>query len=168
MADARKTEQIHENLRRCGDTGGPNDMLLSELMLPSTDYAALMAARYFFSSLAKPSDAAWLNVFLCSHKFFPNQNNSAQVAQSVLAVVQEIRTSRRSTLRFSNPNCLDCSNFVTDEERHLVLMLRDTRFGSFSSARTHAMLLCEGNNIDALLQAVGQLVSDLLDLKLLH
>lgn len=148
---------------QCDEEGVPGDKPLDALDLSATDYGVLMAARYFFSSFVDPSKAAWLSVMLGSDDFFPEHRDSLRVVQSVLAVVHEIRSSRSSALRFSNPHCLDCAHIVTGEERHMMAMMRDIRSGTHSGAVTHAMLLCEGNAVDGLLYAGEVLTLHLAD-----
>jgi hypothetical protein len=149
--------RIHTPTQRCDQKPSAGDASLISLNLSVTNYSILMAARYFFASFANPSGAAWMSVVLCSDDFFPNHAYSSGIAQSVLAVVHEIRTSRQSTLRFSNPHCLDCANIVTAAERHLVAILRDVRSRNMSGAMIHAMLLCEGNDTKGVLDAAARL-----------
>jgi hypothetical protein len=100
-----------------------------------------------------------VTVILSCQDFFPAKRDSLRVAQSVLAMVLDIRISRKSTLRFSNSRCLDCANVITAEERHLISTIDAHREGRMSSAATHALLLCEGNGLNGLLKSVDQLIS---------
>lgn len=159
MTAPRKSHPLNVPLRLCSQKNQPGDTCLSALDLSSTDYAILMAARYFFASFARPDDHSWMTVILSCQDFFPAQRDSLLVAQSVLALVHEIRISRKSTLRFSNPHCLDCANVITAEERHLMSMINAHREGRVSSAATHAILLCEGNGINRVLNSVAQVIS---------
>lgn len=147
--------------QRCDQKPVPGDTSLIALDLSATDYAVLMAARYFFAAFANPEAATWLSVMLGSDDFFPNHDDSPRVVQSVLAVVHEIRISRKSMLRFSNPHCLDCANIVTAAERHLISILSDMRRENLSSAATHAMLLCEGHETHGVMDAVQCLIDQL-------
>ena len=152
-----KSNRIQPPIRRCDQKARPGDRLLTALDLCATDYSVLMTARYFFSSFANPNEASWMSVILSSEDFFPNHCNSPAIVQSVLRVVHAIRTSRKSMLRFSNPHCLDCNNIVTAAECHFIAILAHVRSGNFSSATTHAMLLCEGNDMTGVLGAVTRL-----------
>ena len=143
---------------RCDEKLTAGDTSLIALNLSATDYAILMTARYFFASFANPNGAAWVSIMLYSDDFFPNHYDSPRIVQSVLALVHEIRTSRRSMLRFSNPHCLDCANIVTAAERHLIAILQDVRAGKLSSATTHTMMLCEGHETKGVLDAVERLL----------
>ena len=161
MNDPRKTSSIYAPMGRCDQKPSPTDTSLIALNLASTEYAVLMTARYFFASYANPKGAAWMSVFLGCDDFFPGHKNALEIAQSVLQLVHEIRQSRTSTLRFSNPHCLDCANIVTSSERHLIMILRDLDERRTSSATTHALLLCEGNEIQGTINAARQLAGQL-------
>jgi len=150
---------------RCGQKMQQIDTTLTALNLSAEDYGVLMAARYYFASFAQPEKMSWMTVILACDDFFPQYCDAPRMAQTVLAMVHEIRISRKSTLRFSNPHCLDCANVVTAEERHLVLMLAALRAGDTSPARTHALLLCEGNETDDLLRAAQVLIRQQNDAK---
>ena len=152
-----KSNRIQPPIQRCDQKARPGDRPLTALHLCATDYSVLMTARYFFSSFANPKEAAWMSVILSSEDFFPNHCNSPAIVQSVLRVVHAIRTSRKSTLRFSNPHCLDCNNIATAAECHFIAILAHVRSGNFSNATTHAMLLCEGNDMTGVLGAVTRL-----------
>ena len=153
-----KNNHIQRPTQRCDQAPNAGDTSLIALNLSAMDYAILMAARYFFTSFADPNGAAWVSVVLSSDDFFPGHHDSPRMVQAVLALVHEIRTSRRSTLRFSSPHCLDCVNIVTAAERHLTAIIQDMRAGRFSSATTHAMLLCEGHEIKGVLDAAERLL----------
>ena len=152
-----KPNRIQPPTRRCDQKVSPGDRLLTALDLCATDYCVLMTARYFFVSFTNPKEAAWMSVILSSEDFFPNHCNSPAIVQSVLRVVHAIRTSRRPMLRFSNPHCLNCNNIVTAAECHFIAILSHVRSGNFSTATTHAMLLCEGNDMKGVLGAVTRL-----------
>lgn len=133
------------------------DVAIGDLDLVPQEYAILMASRYYFASFAQPADHSWMAVILGSQDFFP-VGAHAEIVRAVLAMVQDIRLSRRSTLRFSNPHCRHCAGVVTAEERHLVLMIRALASSATSKAQMNAMMLCEGNPTVGLIEAARRLV----------
>lgn len=142
----------------CNRVVQDSEILLDYLNLKPIEHSILTAARFYFSSFARPEESAWMNVVMFSERFFPGENSS-KIAQALLIVVHEIRISRRSTLRFQDPVCINCKNKATTEERHFVLMIKEVWLKRRATALTHAMLLCEGNNTSELLRAITKLVS---------
>ena len=146
------------NNRSCNIVAQDNEISLDYLNLKPIEHSILTAARFYFSSFARPEESAWMNVVMFSERFFPGENSS-KIAQALLIVVHEIRISRRSTLRFQDPVCIKCKNRATTEERHFVLMIKEVWSKRSATALTHAMLLCEGNKTSDLLRAINKLVS---------
>lgn len=134
------------------------DVPISALGLDPLDFSFLTAARYFCLSFAEPSEHSWVTVMLSSTSFFPDPG-SAEAMRRVLAVVHEMRSSRRSAFRFSNPRCEGCSAIVTDDERHLVQLIQATRAQRPSLAAPSAILLCEGHDSERLRKAAVDFAS---------
>ena len=146
------------NNRSCNRVAQDDEISLDYLNLKPIEHSILTAARFYFSSFARPEESSWMNVVMFSERFFPGENSS-KIAQALLIVVHEIRISRRSTLRFQDPVCIKCKNRATTEERHFVLMIKEVWSKRSATALTHAMLLCEGNKTSDLLRAINKLVS---------
>lgn len=83
------------------------------------------------------------------------------VAWAMSDLLREIRTSRRATFYFSNPDCPGCARIMTEHERRLVTALAATRRRRRSAAHVEAMLLCEGNPDETVLEGLARL-ADLL------
>ena len=146
------------NNRSCNRVAQDDEISLDYLNLKPIEHSILTAARFYFSSFARPEESAWMSVVMFSERFFPGENSS-KIAQALLIVVHEIRISRRSTLRFQDPVCIKCKNRATTGERHFVLMIKEVWSKRSATALTHAMLLCEGNKTSDLLRAINKLVS---------
>ena len=157
MNNRPKNNALHIPKSRCHQAAQEGDVSLASLELEATEYSILSAARFFFSSFANPETPSWMTVVIASEDFFPVKD-SARIVQSILIVIHEVRVSRKSTLRFSNPHCVDCQNNVTAEERHFISMVRKMNSNRPEAAVTHAMLLCEGNQTTNLLVSVGHLI----------
>ena len=142
----------------CHQAVQEGDVSLTSLQLEATEYSTLSAARFFFSSFANPETPSWMTVVIASEDFFPVKD-SARIVQAILVVIHQVRLSRKSTLRFSNPHCVDCQNNVTAEERHFISMFRKMSANRPEAAVTHAMLLCEGNQTSSLLDSVNKLIT---------
>ncbi|MEL6100886.1 MAG: hypothetical protein AAFR68_06170 [Pseudomonadota bacterium] len=127
---------------------------MSELHLDADDLGFLTAARYFCVSFAQPETSAWVYAMLSPTHFFSN-GDAAEKLRRCLAVVQDMRTTRRSVFRFSNPRCADCAAIVTQDERHLLQLVQHSRAGRKSHAASSAMLLCEGYDTDGVLRAAS-------------
>lgn len=128
------------------------DTLLEALSADIVEYGFLSAARYFCASFSAPHEAIWVTAMLGSDHFFPG-SDSAEKMRRALAVVHEMRTSRRSTFRFSNPRCQGCASVVTEDERHLLQLVQHARAHRVSMLASSAMLLCEGHSTDRVIAA---------------
>ena len=157
MSNQPKNNALNIATGRCHQAAQEGDVSLTSLQLEATEYAILSAARFFFSSFANPETPSWMTVVIASEDFFPVKD-SPRIVQAILVVVHEVRLARKSTLRFSNPHCVDCQNNVTAEERHFISMLRKMSANRPEAAVIHAMLLCEGNQTSSLLESVNKLI----------
>ena len=157
MSNQPKNNALNIATDRCHQAAQEGDVSLTSLQLEATEYAILSAARFFFSSFANPETPSWMTVVIASEDFFPVKD-SPRIVQAILVVVHEVRLARKSTLRFSNPHCVDCQNNVTAEERHFISMFRKMRANGPEAAVIHAMLLCEGNQTSSLLESVTKLI----------
>ena len=157
MSNQPKNNALNIATGRCHQAAQEGDVSLTSLQLEATEYAILSAARFFFSSFANPETPSWMTVVIASEDFFPVKD-SPQIVQAILVVVHEVRLARKSTLRFSNPHCVDCQNNVTAEERHFISMFRKMSTNRPEAAVIHAMLLCEGNQTSSLLESVNKLI----------
>ena len=158
MTAHQNSRKAHQAYERCNQSMMPGGTPIGELDLSPVEFSILCAARFFFASFAEPNSQSWLSVVLSSEDFFP-KGDSPLIVKNVLTMVHELRTSRKSVLRFSSPRCIDCSAILTAEERHIIMMLKELQRGSHSSASTHAMLLCEGNETGGLLKASETLLA---------
>ena len=141
-----------DSTRSCSKLPTPRDIPIKDLDTDQIDQAFLSASRFFFLSFAESDSSAWLTAILGSQCFFHGPG-SAEIMRRALAVVHEMRTSRRSMFRFSNPRCAGCSSIVTQDERYLLQMIQAARRGESSKTASMAMLLCEGNPTDAVIGA---------------
>lgn len=130
-------------------------MSLASLDADSVDFGFLSAARYFFVSFSERDPSAWVMAMLDSNSFFPGSDSAEKMRRS-LAVVHEMRTSRCSAFRFSNPRCQKCSSIVTQDERYLLQMIQHARAGHGSLVASSAMLLCEGNPTERVIAAANR------------
>ncbi|QBF30461.1 hypothetical protein [Thalassococcus sp. S3] len=122
--------------------------------------SVLTTARFFFLSFSEPQSAGWLTAILSAETMF-QRPDAALLTRQVLIVLQEMRQSRRSTFRFSNPRCTCCADIVTHDERHLIDTIRASRALDRSRAFSSAMLLCEGQEVGRVLTAAEALATSL-------
>lgn len=155
----RKSPSSRDQNRRCNQNNNTSNISIAELNLNAEDYAVLITARYFFASFAEPDQTLWTQPVLHSDAFFPHHSDHRANVQAVLHYIQTIRSTRRSVLMFSNPGCSCCSSIVTEPERHMIEILRNIQHGQRSKAHTHALLLCEGNDVGHVMQAATKLAN---------
>ncbi len=118
----------------------------------------LELSRIFFVSFGQPETQFWMKAFCWAEKLYPAPAG-ATVAQAVLRMLNEMRTARPHTFKYTDPRCVNCSAFMTSEEKYMMDMLCHLRKNAGAKAHLSAMLLCEGNDPTALLAAGSNLVA---------
>lgn len=137
----------------------------AETLMTFPNAAVLDIMRCFFASNCPKTTHAWETAFELSNKVFsrPGATHTGDiVAGAVLRAVQSMRRARRNTFRFSNPFCPRCRTKLTEHERHL-LTVYDSIDRDKVTARTHATILCEGENCEEFLASVSELKTMIAD-----
>lgn len=116
----------------------------------------LKIARQFFESFARPGGHAWIKAFQDAEHAFPAPFG-ATIANAILISINEMRMSRRNMFSFERSTSAFASSSLTDTERYFMLALHDVRRKNWGSARAHALVLCEGNEVSRLLAALERL-----------
>lgn len=126
----------------------------------NTSLQVLQISRMFFVSFNQPETEFWIKAYGFGEHVF-GAPLGATIAQAVLTMLNEMRCARPHTFNFTDPRCLDCSAFLTPEERYLMESFVSLRAGKHTSAQMSAMMLCEGKDPSRFLQA-AKCVSDIL------
>jgi hypothetical protein len=79
------------------------------------------------------------------------------VTLGVARLLDTIRQSRTSTFVFSNPACPCCAAIVTEHEQRIINALSAARSDRRNRAVLEMMMLCEGNDIDPVMQSLDAL-----------
>lgn len=137
----------------CGGSDGARP--LTEL--DEHELACLDIARRFCLSFANPAIPGWESAIDCAVGRFGDRRGS-QVAVAILSVLRTMRVSRRDTFVFNSPRCRTCSETLTRDEERLIGTIRSASAGRFGSTEVDAMILCQGNGVDAYVAAVRNLV----------
>lgn len=141
----------------CPRQASGKETALVDAGFDQVEHSILEICRFFFQTFAQPTCQSWLHALQrADHVFDPE--HSAQTAFSILAMVQAMRASRKSSFRFNNPYCPGCAQLLTEHERQFMGVFRGLRAGHLSEAQTHAMLLCEGHDTTAFLDRTASLV----------
>lgn len=122
----------------------------------SFELAVLAISRLFFQSFAVPDSQAWTRSYGEAYEVFSDQQAS-QINASVLATVQAMRMSRRSGFSFSSPDCENCCQLLSENERQFMAAITAARRGQRSALHANAMVLCEGNDAALFVSAVHDL-----------
>lgn len=125
------------------------------------EQAVLAMSRCFFKGFGEPESQAWLWAIEGAKAHFP-KHMASLIAIAVLDAVQEMRRSRVSMFHFNNPCCDGCARILSEHERHLMSAFVSVRQKKQGTARTSAMMLCEGNDVSGFLAALKHL-ADLID-----
>lgn len=116
----------------------------------------LQLARMFFVSFSKPETEFWMKAYGFGEHIF-GAPMGATVAQATLTMVSEMRCARPHTFNYTDPRCLDCSAYLTPEERYLMDSFVHINAGRQTKARMSAMMLCEGKDPTGFLHAAARL-----------
>lgn len=130
--------------------------LLSEQNYSIVEEDILKIARLFFVTFGQPDSQLWMHAYRFADQLYPAMTGT-NIAQATLVMLNEMRMIRPHTFNYTDPRCACCSAFVTAEERYLMDSFRHIRQGSRTRAHMAAMLLCEGNDPSAFLDAATRL-----------
>ncbi|MEM0924031.1 MAG: hypothetical protein AAGF44_05900 [Pseudomonadota bacterium] len=129
-----------------------NDLPLSACGFDAFEIAVLEVARRFFITFSRPESHGWVEAFeTAERKLSPPFG--ATLAVAVMRAIQVLRGARSTTFNFIPPDCPICSRTITQEERYLISILKAVRKRRRSEAMTHALLVCEGSDPEALVIA---------------
>ena len=118
--------------------------------------SVLEVARLYWQNFAVPETQSWLHALERSELTF-GDTHGGKIALEILAAVQAMRLCRSSCFLFNDPMCEGCSVIVSEHERQFMNVFRAARDKRWGSARTHAMILCEGNKTDQFLDRISHL-----------
>jgi len=138
----------------CSAPDHGDDLLVAEAGLDRAERQMLTVLRYFLQSFTYPTSQAWMMAFQVAGRHFPPVE-AANLALAGLDMVQAMRVGRREGFRFSNPDCPGCRQVMSGDERQLMGALAAARRGQRSRAHTHALILCEGNDVQPFLEAAN-------------
>lgn len=144
----------------CSRSPAEKEIYLSDMGFDFSERVILEIARFYWQTFAVPESQSWLRALQVAENNFGTQHGS-DIGLTILAAVQAMRISRSSCFQFNNPNCAACSKLLCEHERLFMSAYRALKDGREGSARTHAMLLCEGNDIERLICELGILASSL-------
>ena len=144
----------------CQSPSAPKNRLIGELGYDRNETAVLTVIRYFFQSFQHPASQSWVNAFGAAEARFA-QPLAGEVTARALHMVMCMRTSRKSSFCFTNPNCTRCAARVTSNEAQFMSVLKLARHHRPEAMQAHASLLCEGNDVTAYLNAVWDVVAAL-------
>lgn len=151
LADWR-TQQAYCNRRPT-----EKEVSLADAGFDHIEVTVLEVARYFWQTFALPETQSWLSALQRAELGFRGPHG-ADIGLEILATVQAMRTSRSSCFSFNDPRCKGCSAILSEHERQFMGVFRAVRDDRPGQARTHAMVLCEGNDTDALIGRMAELV----------
>ncbi len=129
-----------------------NTMPVSEIGFDAFEIGLLAVLRHFCTCFCAPQSQAWLNAYdIATERWGISEGPKA--AQSLLAVAEAMRRSRQTMFVFSSPRCLIGRENMTPNERQFMQVIHSARRGNLGVARTAAMMLCEGGDTQAFIQA---------------
>lgn len=116
----------------------------------------LTTLRLFCTTYANPRHQTWELAFETSQRDF-GPIHGPQIGMAVMNVMRALRSTRRTTFRFTNPACDCCSNTLSDHELHMMTLLQAERRGDGIARQTHAVILCEGEDPHMFLACMEEL-----------
>jgi hypothetical protein len=138
------------------------DCFVSELQLNEHEQALLCIVRLFLHSFTYPESQSWVIALSEAEKSFGEKTGN-MIASRALKTLRAIRFARRANFAFNSATCPGCSVIATEQERHMMGSLAAIRRGDIGFAQMELMILCEGNQVDKVLEAMRALAQLLAD-----
>lgn len=129
---------------------------VSDVGFDRFEIALLAVLRHFCTSLSSPQSQAWINAYGIAAEHW-GISEGPKAAQCMLMAAEAMRRARPTMFVFSNPVCLTCRETITPNERQFMQVIHAARRGNVAMARTAAMMLCEGGDTQAFVQAALKL-----------
>ena len=129
-----------------------NGTHVSDTDLDAFEVGLLAVLRNFCTSFCAPQSQAWMNAYGIATERW-GISDGPKAAHSLLTVAEAMRRSRPTVFVFSNPTCLICRAHITPNERQFMQVIHAARRGNIGVAQTAAMMLCEGGDTQAFVQA---------------
>lgn len=145
-----------DECRACHSRKQNGTKSLTMAHLDAFEIQTLTVARQFFESFARPEGHAWMHAFHIAEQAFPAPFG-ATIAHAILIAVNEMRVRRKRTFQFERPGSPFAVRSMTDCERYLIAILHHIRRKEWTSARSNALYLCEGNETGGVLAAFERL-----------
>lgn len=124
----------------------------------SVEHTTLETARLFFVAFTQPETQFWMHAYRYCERVY-SAKSGATIAQATLDMLNAMRSTRPHTFNYTDPRCRHCSEYLTSEERYLMESFRQIRLGKQTAARMSALLLCEGKDPSAFLEAALNLAA---------
>ncbi|MFN6977169.1 MAG: hypothetical protein ACK4OP_03525 [Gemmobacter sp.] len=130
--------------------GRPDEIALDSLMPDPFARLTLSLLRWHFQTFAAPASQGWLRALHCA-TLHAGPNAAGALCYDLVAVVQALRATRRSSFRFNPEGCACCRVWLTPDERRLVEMIGAVRAGRLGRAQALGQILCDGNPAENLI-----------------
>lgn len=123
--------------------GRPDEVALASIEPDAFARLTLTLLRLNFQTFADPPSQGWLKALQAATTAV-GPRAAGPLCYDLVALVQVLRNSRRSTLGFNQDACPCCRVWLTPEERRLMELLGALRQGQTGRARTIVQMLCDG------------------------
>ena len=117
----------------------------------------LLIARFFFQANDEPNSMAWKNAFLTAEKIFQPPFGSS-IAHALSLSIDNMCASRIRPFEYYKASDESKNSPITDEERYFLQTLKFIRKKRKSLARTNALMVCEGPNVEGFMLALNGIV----------
>ena len=131
----------HSHDRRRPDR--PDEVHEGNLNLDPFARLTLALMRWHFQTFAAPETQGWLMALRCATTHVGPQA-AGHLCYDIVALVQALRSARRSCFRFNAEGCACCRVWLMPEERQLMELLDALRHGRTGRAQALVQLLCDG------------------------
>jgi len=157
MAAQNRPTDAGQNRTSCGRVPEDKETLLEDAGLDPFEMLTLQMLRFFFQTFACPASHSWVYAMDVARQACGEQGGA--FALKVLDAMKAVRTTRKSTFTFSSPTCPGCSEILTEHERRMMCALAAVRVGKIGVARLELLMLCEGNDVEPVIDAF-EIISD--------
>ena len=117
----------------------------------------LLVARFFFQANDEPNSQAWKKAFLVAEKIFPPPFGSS-IAHALSLSIDNMCASRIRPFEYYKASAEVKNSAITDEERYFLQTLKFIRKKKQSLARTNALMVSEGPNVEDFMLALKGIV----------
>ena len=149
------TDRQHNAHRHTCGHPGPGEKTIMDMALDPFERDALTLMRQIFVAMDRTGSTTSPQAAFLAETLFP-PDTAVDLHMALTRLVVAMAQGRSEPFRYSNPQCLNCSQVLTVAERLLSETLHHTRRNRHGHAIVAASLLCDRQPAEVLVAAARQ------------